>query len=413
MADKSLKMADKLFFVGAGLVPARNAEAHMPFKKNDLIRILSQYHEPVTITTVQEALANQVPARTLRRWLQTLRETGKVITTGQYKSQRYQLAPTVEHPPAEHPFYSAESLAILEKLQQPIYQRDPCTYNEAWLTAYIPNQTFYLSATQRKDLAKNSGLMLEDKSADTYTRKIFDRLLIDLSYNSSRLEGNTYSLLDTQLLVIDNKVATDKLDMEKVMILNHKEAIKFLVQGSQRIAINTETVRTMHYLLADGLLLPEQSGQIREEAVRVCATTYLPIEGKQRLEKLLEIIINKANAIHDPFEQSFFLLVHISYLQAFLDVNKRTARLCANIPLVKNNLTPLSFNDIEQDDYISSINAIYEYNTAKVVPSEDHEKFIQGTLNEIKHLESFKLAGLGASGKEFEAWKKLDKKYLL
>jgi Fic family protein len=198
--------------------------------------------------------------------------------------------------------------------------------------------------------------------AGTYAQRIFNRLLIDLSYNSSRLEGNTYSLPDTEKLLLEGITADNKLDAEKIMLLNHKEAIRFLVDGINRLEITTDNIRSLHYLLADGLVISGAAGHLRSDSVRISASTYIPLDNSAKLALQLELITTKAQAIADPFEQSFFLLVHIAYLQAFIDVNKRTSRLACNIPLVRHNLIPLSFNDIDKDDYASAVIVTYENN---------------------------------------------------
>ena len=194
----------------------------------------------------------------------------------------------------------------------------------------------------------------------TYAHQIFDRLLIDLSYTSSRLEGNTYSLLETEKLIFKGEGVEGKLDEEKTMILNHKEAIRYLVNSAHHLKVNKQVICTLHYLLSDGLVESHYAGKVRDNGVRIVGSTYIPFEDPKRLQHQLERITEKAALIQDPYEQSFFLLVHISYLQAFIDVNKRTARLSANIPLITHNLVPLSFKDIEKEDYISAVIAIYE-----------------------------------------------------
>ena len=196
--------------------------------------------------------------------------------------------------------------------------------------------------------------------AGTYAHQIFNRLLIDLSYNSSRLEGNTYSLLDTQKLILEGSSPKGKLEEEKIMILNHKEAIRYLVDTAPRLELNKETIYTLHYLLSDGLLEARYAGKVRDHGVRIGGSTYIPFEDPKQLQIRLDRIIRKAASIEDAYEQSIFLLIHITYLQAFADVNNRTARLSANIPLIKKNLVPLSFNDVERDDYTSAVIAIYE-----------------------------------------------------
>ena len=173
-------------------------------------------------------------------------------------------------------------------------------------------------------------------------------------------EGNTYSWLDTERLILKGTVAEGKLEDEKIMILNHKEAIRYLVDNAHRLYLTKETIYTLHFLLADGLLDREFSGKVRTYGVRIGGSTYMPIEDPILLKLQLERIVEKAAQIKILMSRVSFLLVHISYLQAFADVNKRTARLSANIPLVVHNLVPQSFNDIERDDYNSALIAVYE-----------------------------------------------------
>jgi Fic family protein len=149
------------------------------------------------------------------------------------------------------------------------------------------------------------------------------------------------------------------------MILNHKEAIRYLVDNAPKLEVNRNTICTLHYLLSDGLVKPQDAGKVRRYPVRIGGSVYSPFEDTKRLEIQLEKIATKAALIEDPFEQSIFLLIHISYLQAFADVNKRTARLSANIPLIKGNLVPLAFSDVQKEDYLSAMIAIYELQDAR------------------------------------------------
>ena len=239
-------------------------------------------------------------------------------------------------------------------------KRLPVTYNDDWLDSYKPNISFYLSEELREQLQKSGQRTESQEPAGTYAHQIFDRLLIDLSYNSSRLEGNTYSLLDTKRLLLHGDSAEGKLDEEKVMILNHKEAIRYLVDNVTRINADLNAICTLHYLLADGLVEPKYAGKVRDYGVRIGGSTYIPFEDSKRLQLQLEKIAEKATKILNPFEQSLFLVTHISYLQAFVDVNERTARLSANISLITKNLVPHSFNDVSVEDYMSAMIAIYE-----------------------------------------------------
>ncbi|OGV26749.1 MAG: hypothetical protein A3F18_04535 [Legionellales bacterium RIFCSPHIGHO2_12_FULL_37_14] len=291
--------------------------------------------------------------RTVIRWLNQLITEGSIVKQGQRRNANYK---------AVDPKLNTTLSKKLNYLKRPLFERDPVTYQKTWLEQYQPNITFYLPENVRHQLHSVGQRKKDNDPAGTFARKIYHRLLIDLSFNSSRLEGNTYSLLETKKLIIEGAAAANKLDEEKIMILNHKEAIRYIIESSTKQNDLYTDIRTIHYLLADGLVEPKQAGNIRDHGVRISATTYIPLENQQQLDKQLHYICNHASQIHDPFEQSFFLLVHIAYLQAFVDVNKRTSRLASNIPLINANMAPLSFNEVNKDDYISAMICIYELN---------------------------------------------------
>lgn len=199
--------------------------------------------------------------------------------------------------------------------------------------------------------------------AGTYARNILNRLLIDLSWNSSRLEGNTYSLLETKRLIELGENAVGKDASEAQMILNHKEAIEYIIESAAEATISSHEVCSIHALLSENLLGdPSASGRIRQIAVGFDGTNYMPLENPHILKEYFQLFIDKLNLIEDPFEQSFFSLVQLSYMQAFEDVNKRTARLVANIPLIKKNLNPLSFMEVDPEAYVKALLGVYEKN---------------------------------------------------
>ena len=252
---------------------------------------------------------------------------------------------------------------MLKFLDTPRHAREKMSYNRDFIDSYVPNKTVYVPEKVRKQLFKEGKRFDRVLAAGTYARHICQRLLIDLSYNSSRLEGNTYSQLDTQKLVEEGIAAEGKVHEETVMIVNHKEAILFLVEDAQDMELNSLTIRNLHHLLSQDLLAnPEASGNIRSVEVDIGQSNYKPLNNPHQLKELFELILFKARKIEDPFEQSFFLLVHLSYLQAFEDVNKRTSRMSCNIPFIKENLCPLSFTDVSRDDYAAALLTVYEKN---------------------------------------------------
>ncbi len=338
-------------------------------KKLAVLQQLGQQSKPIALFDLLDQLGETFKERTLRRWLDQFATDGLVQKTGQKRATKYFLHQLFWDEPEdtltvleeESSYFGMESQDAIARVKRPIYEREPVAYNDEWFDSYEPNSTFYLPQSIRTQL-KNAGLRAnKHDTAGTYAHQIFNRLLIDLAYNSSRLEGCTYSRLETERLLFHGDAPEGKLNEEKVMILNHKEAIRYLVENAPRLIVNQETIFTLHYLLSDGLVESRHSGKVRDHGVRIGGSTYMPFEDSRRLRLQMSRITQIASAIQDPFEQSFFLLVHVSYLQAFADVNKRTARLCANIPLISLNYVPLSFNDMNVRDYMTSFITIYEF----------------------------------------------------
>jgi Fic family protein len=453
--------------------------------KSQVLEFLRGRNEDWTSPAQIHANIN-VPERTLRNWLRDLVEEGAIEFRGERKGRRYR---SVERPAFVVPaagtitaegqppavavpaIFTAENQALIRRVEAPLYTRPPATYREDWLQTYLPNESAYLTPKQREELATLGRRDPIYGRAGTYIKKIYDRLLIDFSFNSARLEGNTYTLADTERLLLQGAAAPGKLNAERIMILNHKEAIAYLVQHIDTLQPDENTIRTLHYLLADSLVAPGAAGQIRDESIRVGGTTYAPLDGRERLTRLLFLLLEKARAIADPFEQSFFLLTHISYLQAFVDVNKRTARLASIIPLIRRDYVPQSFVDVEQDAYLKATIAVYELNevgpladvyswsyrrtcqrfetTAQVVgfdeiaalyrpsrralvadlvrakvpqdkvaewitthvpgnvESQHREKFVSDVLAELENLDASRIGGLGITREELAAWQEL------
>lgn len=263
---------------------------------------------------------------------------------------------------------SPESRDLWNYVTQALAERTPVGYIQEFLRSYEPNETFYLAAEQREELNALGQVEAAVRPAGTYARNILDRLLIDLSWNSSRLEGNTYSLLETKRLIEMGETATGKEVSEAQMILNHKAAIEYIVESAEDDGITSHEICSIHALLSQNLLGdPAASGRLRSIIVAIGGSTYVPLENPQLIRECFDIFIEKVNRIEDPFEQSLFSIVHLSYLQAFEDVNKRTARLVANIPLIKKNLRPLSFIDVDEDAYVYALLGIYENNDVSLI----------------------------------------------
>jgi hypothetical protein len=228
--------------------------------------------------------------------------------------------------------------------------------------------TQYLPPIIREELHNLGRSPDGNHPAGTYAKQILHRLLIDLSWNSSRLEGNTYSLLETERLLNLGEAAEGKDNTDAQMILNHKDAIEFMVESATDININRYTILNLHALLSQNLLADSMAcGRVRSIPVGIAKSVYHPLEVPQLINECFDQILDTAKAIKDPFEQAFFLMVHLPYLQPFEDVNKRVSRLAANLPFIRKNLCPLSFVDVPEAIYIGGLLAIYELNQIELL----------------------------------------------
>jgi hypothetical protein len=349
---------------------------------DQIVAAIARYPGGIGMEGLLQELGEGVARRTLQRRLETLLQQRRIASEGSGRGVRYRLA-------GQHPYQhffdrvsepedvgnytlsiplSEEGKVIQTYVRQPRALRKPVGYQYTLLENYHPNYTAYLPERLRTQLHGMGGPRIGETPAGTFARDILNRLLIDLSWASSRLEGNTYSRLDTERLIDFGQVAEGKDLLEAQMILNHKAAIEYLVHDPDKANLSVETVLALHAFLSDGLLPdPMACGRIRHCQVEIGGSVYLPLVLPQRLEEMLGIIIGTAAEIHDPFEQAFFLMVHLPYLQPFEDVNKRVSRLAANIPFIRHNLSPLSFIDVPQRLYVDAVLGVYELNRIELL----------------------------------------------
>ncbi|MDB5744248.1 MAG: Fic family protein [Polaromonas sp.] len=348
-----------------------------------LVELISEHQDGLGIDAIAQRLDNTLLRRTLQRRLALLVEQGRIQMLGEARSVRY-----VRQPPPVEGVLSAheeagdtmqavgevyvptspEGAEIKAYVRQARAQRPPVGYKLEFLEQYHPNHSEYLSLGLRDQLHALGRSPADQTPAGTFARDILNRLLIDLSWASSQLEGNTYSRLDTERLIEFGQAAEGKGALETQMILNHKQAIEYLVLDPAHAQLNPDTIIALHAFLSDGLMAdPAAVGRIRRRAVEIGGSVYLPVALPQRLEELFGIVVQMAAEIQDPFEQAFFLMVHLPYLQPFEDVNKRVSRLAANIPFIRHNLCPLSFIDVPQQAYVDAMIGVYELNRIELL----------------------------------------------
>ncbi|CAM5785585.1 Fic family protein [Castellaniella caeni] len=353
-----------------------------------ILSIVASHPQGVGVTDIQVALTQRfgvsLHRRTLQRRLHRLVREQRLSTQGDSVALVYcpvgqgavpsisawhaalgASTPLVLKETTEAPYItvSPDGQTIRDHVNLPLMRRRPVGYQRQFLDQYQPGVTFYLPEPLRQQLHAIGRTPADQRPAGTYARDILGRLLVDLSWASSQLEGNTYSRLDTQNLIEFGQVAQGKDAFETQMILNHKAAIEMLVESADDIGFDAFTFQNLHAVLSQDLLSdPDACGRLRNRPVEISGTVFHPLTFPQVLADCFHVLLAKAAAIPDPFEQAFFLMVQLPYLQPFDDVNKRVSRLGANISLIRHNLCPLSFIDVPDRAYIDGTLGVYELN---------------------------------------------------
>ena len=281
-------------------------------KKNprqELIEILARFPQGASIEELMLAFTLR-SRRTIQRWLAELVQKRQVEAVGTARARRYHLISKAQFttPRQNVPILLSNPAADVQELvTRPIAARQPVSYTRKWLEEYRPNHTQYLSDETCKQLRALGQVQEGQYPAGTFARQIFARLLVDLSWNSSRLEGNTYSFLDTERLIQWGDMPAGKDLKETQMILNHKAAIEFLINSAKEIGINRYTILNLHTLLSDNLMSdPAFCGRLRIYPVGISHSTYIPTAIPQVIQECFDLILKKADLIEDPFEQAFF-----------------------------------------------------------------------------------------------------------
>jgi fido (protein-threonine AMPylation protein) len=358
---------------------------------NDDQDIFQALHKVYSLDVDQllERTPNVGSRRTLQRRLAALVKAGHIQTMGKARATRYLLgdnaklraSPTTE--PIRYvdrydnilregdeptlpaaPAYSEVADDVRLMVRRPIFERPECSYRREFLDAYEPNVTFYLPEATRERLKVLGDCHrgYDDHPPGTWERQILDRVLIDLSFYSSRLEGNTYSFLETERLLAMGQGDDLKRAKDAIMILNHKTVIEMMVMNHSQCGFNRYTFQGMHGALTAELLKDEDAGALRTRPVGITGSRFHPTNNPALIEECFDLVLAKADAIRDPLECSLFLLVHLPYLQPFIDGNKRTSRLAANLPLLKHQMAPISFIGVPVRDYTDAILSVYELN---------------------------------------------------
>jgi Fic family protein len=317
-----------------------------------------------------QASLQSLDEQAVRRLLAQLVEQGVARVAGQTKARRYFLGPAAPPPAipekaAEQmaepcPRLSPEGLACRAFLAQPASRRPPASYQRAFLEAYRPNETCYLPEDLRQKLAALAG---PGRPVAAASCQLGRRQLVDLAWDSARLEGGGYSRPDAEQLIEHGTPPAGRTLHDTQVVLNHRASIEFLTEPGQDIAVDPTTVRNLSALLTENLLgNPMDEGRLRSGATIIPGTTYIPPAAPLVIAACFRQLLATAAEITDPFEQSFFLLVHLAYLHPFSGGNPATARLAANIPMLRRNLAPVLFMGVPAQAFTEAMFAICERN---------------------------------------------------
>ncbi|TAL65758.1 MAG: hypothetical protein EPN79_11300 [Burkholderiaceae bacterium] len=266
--------------------------------------------------------------------------------------------------------------------------REKVAYDSSLLDDYIPNETSYLRAGEIQTLHTKCkpGTYLRGERQDRELR----RFMSDLSYASSRLEGVDYGHLATKNFFEDDSPIQNMRPRDRKVLMNHFTAAKFLIEGihfpprEEDVSITEYDLRSLHAIMANGLLRDEMLGTLRTWPVKFDGSCYIPPAVPAEIKRIFGEILRKAGKIAEPYEQAIFLLVHLPYLQPFADCNKRTSRLCSNIPLLRHGILPVSWMDVDKNDMEIGFSAVYEQGEPRLLA----EVFVQACC---RSFESFSI----------------------
>tara|TARA_R110000868_G_scaffold146115_5_gene366787 strand:- start:2041 stop:3081 length:1041 start_codon:yes stop_codon:yes gene_type:complete len=290
---------------------------------------------------------------TLKRVLVKLISEKSIKSIGKGKGTKYSISPAYEllHAIDLEAYYDKEidDRVIKEGFNLKVITETLNHYN-----VFSKNELEKLTTLQN-DYTTNIGQLSEIEY-----KKELDRLAIDLSWKSSQIEGNTYSLLETERLIRERETASGKTKDEATMLLNHKDALDFIIENPDYLhPLSVSKIEDIHSILIKELAVERN---LRKRRIGISGTNYRPLDNEFQILEALESTCNLINSKDGIFEKALLALVLISYIQPFMDGNKRTARIVSNAILMNDNYCPLSFRTVNSIDYKKAMLLFYEQN---------------------------------------------------
>ena len=311
------------------------------------------YHPSSSRVEIAAGLKNAPNERTLKRIIADCVQNGDIIVEGKAKATRYSLSAQAHlMMPLDIDTY------FLNDVDERTVQE---SFNFELIRSVLPNVSLFTTEEKlRLESAQQTFLNNMSTLSEVEYRKEMERLGVDLSWKSSQIEGNTYSLLETERLLKEKQTAQGKTKEEAVMLLNHKDALDFILDNPDYLKeFTVRRLEDIHSILTKELGV---GNGIRKRRVGITGTNYRPLDNEFQIREALEDTCKLINAKEDVFEKALLALVLLSYIQAFTDGNKRTARISSNAILLAWGYCPISFRTVDSVDYKKAMLMFYEQN---------------------------------------------------
>lgn len=311
------------------------------------------YHPSSSRVEIATGLKNAPNERTLKRIIADCVKNGDIIVEGKAKATRYSLSAQAHlMMPLDIETY------FLNDVDERTVQE---SFNFELIRNVLPNVSLFTTEEKlRLESAQQTFLNNMSTLSEVEYRKEMERLGVDLSWKSSQIEGNTYSLLETERLLKEKQTAQGKTKEEAVMLLNHKDALDFILNNPDYLKeFTVRRLEDIHSILTKELGV---GNGIRKRRVGITGTNYRPLDNEFQIREALEDTCKLINAKEDVFEKALLALVLLSYIQAFTDGNKRTARISSNAILLAWGYCPISFRTVDSVDYKKAMLMFYEQN---------------------------------------------------
>ena len=311
------------------------------------------YYQPSTRDEIARGIAFEGSDATLKRAIASLVGNGDIIVTGKARATRYSLSPQA---------HLLMPLNLDTYFAKDVDERQVQTcFNFQLIRDQLPTVELF-TEDERKHLNELQQMFrkhVDEMTVNEY-KKEMERLGIDLSWKSSQIEGNTYSLLETERLLRESKTAEGKTKEEAIMLLNHKDALRFILDNPDYLQLlSLSHIEDIHALLTKDLSVDKG---IRHRRVGITGTNYHPLDNEFQIREAIHDTCELINGKDNVFEKALLTLVLLSYIQAFSDGNKRTARITSNAILIANGYCPLSFRTVDSVDYKKAMLIFYEQN---------------------------------------------------